>query len=250
MYRMLAAVMLIVVVTACADGAGPGDEAGDTGAAPAVTPTGEPARPEAVAVADLAAHAGVEGAEIEVVAREDVTWRDGSMGCPEPGESYTQALVEGYRLVLRAAGVEYFYHGATGQPPLRCDDPDPDATIGTGAEGAGAGGDVGPPAGPAKEDDMSDRDGPLAEAIADLAGRTGADPDAIEVVMHEEVTWPDGSMGCPRPGMMYTQALVDGYRIVLRVNGDLVSYHGANGHPPFRCDTPGRGGAVSDPRNR
>jgi hypothetical protein len=44
--------------------------------------------------------------------------------------------------------------------------------------------------------------------------------------------------------MMYTQALVDGYRIVLRVGGDEVTYHGANGKPPFRCDHPNPMGAL------
>ena len=35
----------------------------------------------------------------------------------------------------------------------------------------------------------------------------------------EEVTWSDGSRGCAEPGMMYTQALIDGSRITLRVDG-------------------------------
>jgi hypothetical protein len=62
------------------------------------------------------------------------------------------------------------------------------------------------------------------------------------VVAHDEVIWRDGSLGCPQPGMMYTQALVDGFRIVLRVKGQEVSYHGP-GKPPFRCDNPDPNGA-------
>lgn len=87
-------------------------------------------------------------------------------------------------------------------------------------------------------------DGPLARAIADLANETSVDPSEIDVVAHDQVTWRDGSLGCPEPGMMYTQALVDGYRIVLLVNGQRVSYHGQGGTPPVRCDNPDPNGAV------
>ncbi len=87
-------------------------------------------------------------------------------------------------------------------------------------------------------------DGPLAAAIADLSRDTGVDPDDIRVVVHEQVTWRDGSLGCPKPGMFYTQALVEGYRIVLRAGGEEVAYHGSAGKPPFRCDHPAPNGAI------
>ena len=87
-------------------------------------------------------------------------------------------------------------------------------------------------------------DGPLAAAVADLSSDTGVDPDDIQVVVNQEVTWRDGSLGCPKPGMFYTQALVDGYRIVLRAGGEEVAYHGSAGKPPFRCDHPAPNGAI------
>ena len=78
----------------------------------------------------------------------------------------------------------------------------------------------------------------------DLSRDTGVDPGYIQVVANEPVTWRDGSMGCPKPGMMYTQALVDGYRIVLRAAGEVVEYHGSTGRPPFRCDHPDPNGSI------
>jgi hypothetical protein len=78
----------------------------------------------------------------------------------------------------------------------------------------------------------------VALAIADLADQTGLELSAIEVVSHDDVTWLDGSLGCPEPGRYYAEVLVEGYRIVLRANGADVSFHGANGQPPFRCDNP------------
>lgn len=72
-------------------------------------------------------------------------------------------------------------------------------------------------------------------AIADLADRLSIDPSEIEVVSVEEVTWPDGSLGCPEPGMVYTQALVNGQRIVLLAEGIEYEYHSGGARDPFYC---------------
>ncbi len=78
-----------------------------------------------------------------------------------------------------------------------------------------------------------------AAAIADLARRTGADPTTITIVSAEAVTWNDGALGCPRPGMAYTQALVDGYRLILSLNGVSYAYHAAVNGDFFYCERPG-----------
>jgi hypothetical protein len=75
-------------------------------------------------------------------------------------------------------------------------------------------------------------------AVTDLAERLGVDESAITVVSIEEVTWPDGSLGCPEPGMMYSQALEDGTLIVLDVDGTTYEYHSGVGADPFYCETP------------
>ena len=84
-----------------------------------------------------------------------------------------------------------------------------------------------------------DRDRPeVASAVSDAAERTGTDPADIEVVAFEQVTWSDGAMGCPEPGQMYTQALVEGYRVLVTVDGAELTYHGAEGDAPFLCEDP------------
>ncbi len=75
-------------------------------------------------------------------------------------------------------------------------------------------------------------------AVEDLAGVLGVTPDEVEVVSTEEVTWRDGSRGCAKPGEMYTQALVDGLRITLRVAGQTYEYHSGGSQPPSLCDEP------------
>jgi hypothetical protein len=93
------------------------------------------------------------------------------------------------------------------------------------------------PSGP-EGDEGRDLDAAVEEAVADLAASAGVDASEVEVRTAEQVTWSDGSLGCPEPGMMYTQALVPGYRIVLAVDGAEVAYHGAEGTAPARCDDP------------
>src|SRR5262245_20683020 len=72
-----------------------------------------------------------------------------------------------------------------------------------------------------------DLQGAVKLARDDLAGRLGVDVGQIEVVEARAVTWPDGSLGCPQPGMAYPQVLVDGLLIRLRAQGRLYAYTAA-----------------------
>jgi hypothetical protein len=45
--------------------------------------------------------------------------------------------------------------------------------------------------------------------LADAQRRSGVGADRIRVVHSEAVTWRDGSLGCPEPGRLYTQALIE-----------------------------------------
>jgi hypothetical protein len=81
----------------------------------------------------------------------------------------------------------------------------------------------------------------VTEAVlADAAKQTGVGKGSLVVVSSESVVWSDGSLGCPQPGIMYTQALVPGYRIKVRAGQTLLDYHAtANGN--FVLCPPGRG---------
>ena len=69
--------------------------------------------------AEAAALAGVTVADVRVVRAEQVTWNDGSLGCPQPDVVYTQALVDGYWVVVGAGGDTYdFRMGQAGMPVL------------------------------------------------------------------------------------------------------------------------------------
>ncbi len=92
---------------------------------------------------------------------------------------------------------------------------------------------------PPSTGDIDPRLAPLVEiAVADLASRLGSDRGDITVVVAEMVVWPDGAVGCPQPGVEYTQVLVDGYRIVLGADGAEFAYHGGGTRGPFLCENP------------
>ncbi|HYN67786.1 MAG TPA: hypothetical protein VES93_12925 [Ornithinibacter sp.] len=78
----------------------------------------------------------------------------------------------------------------------------------------------------------------VAAAIADTAGRKGVAPDAVVIAAWTPVTWSDGSLGCPQKGMAYTQALVDGELLLLRVGTGLFQYHARAGGPFTYCASP------------
>jgi len=64
------------------------------------------------AVADAARQTGLSAAQLRVTAAEPVTWRDGSLGCPQPGMAYTEALVPGFRIRIAAGDRELDYHAS------------------------------------------------------------------------------------------------------------------------------------------
>jgi hypothetical protein len=51
---------------------------------------------------------------------EAVTWPDGSLGCPQPGRAYTQALVRGYRIQIVAGDRTLEYHASLRGVPFLC----------------------------------------------------------------------------------------------------------------------------------
>lgn len=61
--------------------------------------------------------------------------------------------------------------------------------------------------------------------VDDAARRFKVESSAVVLTRAEQVTWPDGSLGCPEPGRMYTQMLVPGYRVVAKTAAGELTYH-------------------------
>ena len=65
----------------------------------------------------------------------------------------------------------------------------------------------------------------VAQAQADAATRTSIPANAWTVVVVQPKEWPDASLGCPKPGVMYIQVVTRGYLIILSSGGRTLEYH-------------------------
>lgn len=61
-------------------------------------------------------------------------------------------------------------------------------------------------------------------AISLLAGNLGISTDQIKLISTEAVDWPDGCLGVAEEGLMCTQAIVPGFRVILEANSREVEY--------------------------
>ena len=65
----------------------------------------------------------------------------------------------------------------------------------------------------------------VSAAITALSGILSLPPGQIAVVSTEAVEWPDGCLGVQKPGVMCTQAIVPGYKIILEANDEQYEFH-------------------------
>jgi len=54
------------------------------------------------------------------VSQDETTWNDSCLGCPQTGESCSQVLTPGYRVVLRVSDATYEYHTDLGGRAKLC----------------------------------------------------------------------------------------------------------------------------------
>lgn len=81
----------------------------------------------------------------------------------------------------------------------------------------------------------------IDQSIAMLADKLGVAPEEIDVVRAIEIEWRDGSIGCAKKGMGYTDAIVPGALVELSVDGKTYAFHqGQQGTAtaPFYCKRP------------
>ncbi len=71
--------------------------------------------------------------------------------------------------------------------------------------------------------------------VADAARRFGVAQSGVVLTRAERVTWNDGALGCPQPGMGYSQALVPGYRVVARAAERELIYHTDESRGAIAC---------------
>lgn len=73
------------------------------------------------AMADARKRSGAKSAKLKVITAEPVTWGDGSLGCPEEGRNYTDALVPGFRVRIGTDTSNWLeYHAGRDGKPVYC----------------------------------------------------------------------------------------------------------------------------------
>lgn len=78
---------------------------------------------------DAASRSGVAESELDIVRSEYVEWPDGSLGCAEPGQFYTQAIVPGYWVEIEGPEQVYDYRSDIDGNFSLCERPGPPDTL-------------------------------------------------------------------------------------------------------------------------
>ena len=66
--------------------------------------------------------------------------------------------------------------------------------------------------------------------IQDVSRITNINPNRLKIISYSQQTWPNGCLGLPKPGEFCTQALVEGWRVVVANSDKEWIYHtNANG---------------------
>lgn len=133
--------------------------------------------------------------QIALISVEAVTWSDGCLGVQRPGVMCTQALVEGYRIILEADGRQY---------EVRSNESGSQVVIASGME-----------------------TGSLIESalIGQLADNLGLNAREITVLSDESVEFPDTCLGVAMPEAMCAEVITPGRVVVLEANGVQYEYH-------------------------
>ncbi len=97
--------------------------AADLGSAPTVAIGAGLQRLVDMATKSLTAKLGIEETGIKVVEAAYVTWRDSSIGCPQPDMQYMQVLTNGSRIVLKASARVFHYHSGGNRQASYCASP-------------------------------------------------------------------------------------------------------------------------------
>lgn len=81
--------------------------------------------------------------------------------------------------------------------------------------------------------------------LRDAASHAGVPVASARLQRVERSRWPSSALGCPEPGMVYVQAVVDGWRVLIETPGSVLDYR-VDARGRFRrceagVDAPGAG---------
>lgn len=74
-----------------------------------------------------------------------------------------------------------------------------------------------------------------APIVAAVAQELNLSVDNLTVVSVTRQTWPDASLGCPQPDMLYAQVVTPGFLVVVEIAGEQVEFHTDERGNVVRC---------------
>ena len=78
----------------------------------------------------------------------------------------------------------------------------------------------------------------IAPVITAIAEDLDVPASSLQVITVEPRDWPDTSLGCPEPDMLYAQVITPGYLILVEVSGERFEYHADERGNIVRCPSP------------
>jgi len=78
----------------------------------------------------------------------------------------------------------------------------------------------------------------IERAKADLAQRLSIPTSQIKVIETKEASWPDGSLGCPQPDVVYSKFPTPGYLVRLEYGVNEFEYHLSIHGDTLYCENP------------
>ncbi|MGI9224873.1 MAG: NAD(P)-dependent alcohol dehydrogenase [Woeseiaceae bacterium] len=179
----------------------------DSRSADPASPSDDREKYARLAIETLSEELAIASDDIEVVHVSIIDWPDSSLGCPQPGVQYLQAVTRGSVVLLRANNKVHRVHVGKDHAVV-CDTPFQGGL-------------------PASSDDLPGKSvfKVMQSAREDLAGRLGVAFADVTVTEMQSVVWPNSALGCPVPDQAYTDAEVPGFRITLEHDGRSFEYH-------------------------
>lgn len=157
-----------------------------------------------LAKAGLNRQMGVAETQIRLVQAQAAEWPDSSLGCAQKGMLYQPVITPGHVVKIATDTQSYTVHVGAGRAVV-CD------------QGSGA-----------PRDRSVGRNQHVLNLVQmareDLRNSLGDSQAPVRVARVTPTNWPDGSLGCPMPGMSYAQVETAGFVIELEHGGNSFDY--------------------------
>lgn len=159
---------------------------------------------------DLSRQTGIPLGKLKVTSATPEQWPNGCLGLAKPDELCAQLLVEGWRVVVSDGSQTWVYRtDGTGQT-LRLEN----------------------------QKTSNNLPKPIADAVLqDASRRLGGTTSGLRITEAIRKSWPDGCLGLNEPGTFCTQALVEGWLVVVEGRQQRLVYRTGETGSNIQLDT-------------